>query len=77
VKMDKGWVRSVDYDEDNLIQAYRNLGPIGKSVLMDIAKRLSIGHERYGDFGEKKDMDMEAREELLDAIVYLTRGMKT
>ena len=58
-----------------LVETYAQLGPKGKIVLLSVAERLRIGMERYGDFTDKKNMDNEAREELLDCIVYLTRGI--
>ena len=62
--------------ETLLLKTYRTLGPNGQKILMQVAERLDIGMSRYGDFGDKsKDMDKEAREELIDAIVYLTRKL--
>lgn len=74
--MIKGRIEIRNYDEEELKDIFKYLGPNGKKVLLDVAKRLKIGMDKYGDFtDETKNMDNEAREELVDAIVYLTRGL--
>lgn len=66
-----------DYSFEELTMIYGKLGPNGRIVLLDVAKRLEIGMRKYGDWAdETKVMDNEAREELLDAVIYLTRGLR-
>ena len=61
---------------DYLWNVFARLGPNGKRVLMQVAKRLEIGAGKYGDFVDSRDMDKEAREELLDAIIYAAHGVR-
>ena len=63
-------------DKMRLIARYDELGPKGRRVLVDIAERLVAGKRAYGDdFERKRNWQDEAREELLDACVYLTVKM--
>lgn len=48
------------------------LGPNGREVLFEVAKRLEKGAVQYGDFDTERDWNREILEEDLDGIVYRT-----
>lgn len=53
------------------------LGPIECDILDELRCRLTKGQESYGSFAAKdpRDWKIEARDELLDALVYVTRSL--
>jgi hypothetical protein len=66
-----------DMDPDDpyaaeLLEIYaRVLGPNARIVLLELARRLSIGAINHGDL-HPRQWKQELREELLDALVYMT-----
>lgn len=58
-------------DLAELEEVWKELGPKGKVMLLEIARRLSRGHKQYGDFVPRK-WTREALEEALDLAVYLS-----
>lgn len=60
----------------DVLDAFDKLGPNGQRLLLAIARRLVLGHERYGDL-PVRSWNREAAEEALDAAVYLAASLET
>jgi hypothetical protein len=65
-------VTAVDVE---LAKVIAELGPDERAVILEIAKRLTIGRSCYGLLdirNDRRDWRVESNAELLDACVYLT-----
>lgn len=59
---------------DELLLAWRSLGADERRVVVEVARRLAAGRATYGELElatDRRDLESEAGEELLDACVYL------
>jgi hypothetical protein len=58
-------------DWNHLLEAWTQIGPNARLVLLDLADRLVMGNKQYGDFTDDRDWPRELQAELLDGLVYL------
>lgn len=60
-----------------LLETYDALGPIERDIIERIAARLFMGAAQYGVMQEQDSRDWreEAKQEVLDALVYTARAL--
>jgi len=61
---------------DALVRDASHLPDFQLRLLERLASRLRLGVERYGPEFQERDMRAEAREEILDAAIYLVADIE-
>ena len=65
------------FDLERLNEIAEGLGPDELAVLIQIAERIAMGRDQYGELDidkDRRDFSDEAAEEAQDALVYIAAG---